>query len=74
MAIEREAPVLFGLSVSSDDRVTILYTGTGFAALFGREPGDAPRTIVSATPIPYGLRLDVFRNRQGMRSSIWLCG
>ncbi|MER9971200.1 hypothetical protein, partial [Mesorhizobium sp. M0060] len=30
--------------------------------------------IVSASPITYGFGLDVFRNRQGMSSSIWLCG
>ncbi|MER9971905.1 hypothetical protein, partial [Mesorhizobium sp. M0060] len=29
---------------------------------------------VSASPITYGFGLDVFRNRQGMSSSIWLCG
>ncbi|MER9600347.1 site-specific integrase, partial [Mesorhizobium sp. M0244] len=28
----------------------------------------------SASPITYGFGLDVFRNRQGMSSSIWLCG
>ena len=29
---------------------------------------------VSASPIAYGFGLEVFRNRQGMSSSIWLCG
>ena len=32
------------------------------------------RIFVSASPIAYGFGLDVFRNRQGMSSSIWLCG
>ena len=31
-------------------------------------------SFVSASPIAYGFGLDVFRNRQGMSSSIWLCG
>ena len=30
--------------------------------------------VVSASPIAYGFGLDVFRNRQGMSSPIWLCG
>lgn len=29
---------------------------------------------VSASPIPYGVWLDAFRNLHGMRSSIALCG
>ena len=33
-----------------------------------------PLMVVSASPIAYGFGLDVFRNRQGMRSSIWLWG
>ncbi|MER9890473.1 hypothetical protein NKJ48_33720, partial [Mesorhizobium sp. M0114] len=32
-----------------------------------------PLKDVSASPITYGFGLDVFRNRQGMSSSIWLC-
>src|SRR5260370_8739531 len=38
-----------------------------------RSPASGSPTV-SATPIPYGLRLDVFRNRQLLRSSIWLSG
>ena len=42
------APVLFGLSVSADETVSVVYTGAGFAALFGREPGDAPHSVADA--------------------------
>ena len=36
--------------------------------------GQVVAQYVSASPIAYGFGLDVFRNRQGMSSSIWLCG